>query len=61
MPLASRTGFKKIFEKLDGGYRGLLNGYLETKCEIKALKKENVDLRLQLPYHDNPNTPPRAR
>ena len=58
MPLASRTGYKKMFEKLDGDYRGLLAEHREMKREIKALKKENEDLRRQLAYHDNPNTPP---
>ena len=57
MPLASRTGYKKMFEKLDGDYRGLLAEHREMKREIKALKKENEDLRRQLAYHDNPNTP----
>ncbi len=40
MPLASRTGYKKMFEKLDWDYRGLLAEYREmkreTKREIKA-------------------------
>ena len=48
MPLAGRTGYKKMFEKLDGDYRGLLAEYREMKLEIKVLKKENEDLRLQL-------------
>ncbi len=58
MPLASRTGCKKMFEKLDWDYRGLLAEYREMKLEIKALRKESEDLRRQLAYHDNPNTPP---
>ncbi len=61
MPLASRTGYKKMFEKLDGDYRGLLAEHREMKREIKALRKENEDLRRQLAYHDNPNTPPSRR
>ena len=56
--MASRTDHKKMYRELSGDYRKLLAQYQEMRREIKALKKENEDLRLRLAYHDNANTPP---
>ena len=66
--MASRTGYKKLYEELSRDYRKLLAEHQgmkrETKVlrkEVDELKKEIEDLRRQLVYHDNPNTPPSRR
>ena len=47
-----------MYDEFSLNYRRLLDEHQETKRKVKTMEKEMKDLRRQLAYHDNPNTPP---
>ncbi len=56
MSLAGRTGYKKLYEKLED-YRRPIAEHREVERKVKAMVKEMKNLMRQLAYHDNPNPP----